>query len=431
MNAVGVTRAYLLVEDLILLAATLLVVREPWAALLLFVLVKGGFFVCGLYDFRLLPTRPVFWTRLAAGTACGALIGYLLLGRAWPAFVLAFVPAVVLARTLFEWLSRTGRFRRRVLMLGLGKRAQRTAREVLDERSRECDVVGFLAERDEERGWRIGNRPVLGLMGDLEEVVASERIDRVVVALADRRRGMPLDALLRVRLSGVEVIEEPRVHEEIAGKLPVEDLRPSWLIFSDGFSRGAFAKRLFDIVVASIGIVLSAPLMIATALAVRLTSSGPILFRQIRVGQGGREFTLMKFRSMCADAEKDGKPQWAQKSDPRVTRVGRILRSTRLDELPQMFNVLSGSMSFVGPRPERPFFVDQLRGKIPFYDQRHAVKPGITGWAQVRFRYGSVEADQLEKLRFDMYYVKHHSLALDLRILFETVGVVFQRDMAR
>jgi hypothetical protein len=184
---------------------------------------------------------------------------------------------------------------------------------------------------------------VLGLMGDLEEVVASERIDRVVVALADRRRGMPLDALLRVRLSGVEVIEEPRVHEEIAGKLPVEDLRPSWLIFSDGFSRGAFAKRLFDIVVASIGIVLSAPLMIATALAVRLTSSGPILFRQIRVGQGGREFTLMKFRSMCADAEKDGKPQWAQKSDPRVTRVGRILRSTRLDELPQMFNVLSGS----------------------------------------------------------------------------------------
>jgi len=171
--------------------------------------------------------------------------------------------------------------------------------------------------------------------------------------------------------------------------------------------------------------------MAVTALAVRLSSPGPILFRQTRVGKGGREFTLLKFRTMCADAEKDGKPQWAQRSDPRVTRVGRVLRSTRLDELPQMFNVLGGSMSLVGPRPERAFFVDRLRDRIPFYDQRHAVKPGITGWAQVRFRYGSDEADQLEKLRFDMYYVKHHSLALDLRILFETVGVVFQRDMGR
>jgi len=431
LNVTGAARVYLVVEDLLLLAAVLLAVREPWLALALFALVKAAFFACGLYDFRLLPTRPVFWGRLGAGALLGGLIGYLLLGHAWPVFVLAFLPGVVLGRTFFEWISRTGRFRRRVLMLGLGRRAQRTAREVLDMRSRECEVVGFLAENEEERGWRIGNRPVLGLLTDLESVVAAQRIDRVVVAIADRRRGMPLDALLRVRLSGVEVLEEPRVHEEIAGKLPIEDLRPSWLIFSDGFSHGAVVKRAFDLVVASAGILLGAPLMLASAIAVRVTSRGPVLYRQTRVGRGGREFTLLKFRTMRVDAERDGQPQWAREKDPRVTPVGRFLRATRLDEMPQMWNVLEGSMSLVGPRPERPFFVEQLREKIPFYDQRHAVKPGITGWAQVRFRYGSDEQDQLEKLRFDMYYVKHRSLGLDLRILFETVSVVLRRDMAR
>jgi len=424
-------RVYLLVEDALLAGAVVLAVREPLPALALFVLLKGAFFACGLYDFRLLPSRPAFWGRLALGAAAGVLLGYLLLGAAWPVFALAFVPAVVLARTFFEWISRTGRFRRRVLMLGLGRRAQRTAREVLDLRSRECDVVGFLAEREEDRGWRIGNRPVLGLLPDLERVVREERVDRVVVALADRRRGMPLEALLRVRLSGVEVLEEPRVHEEIAGKLPVEDLRPSWLIFSEGFSRGKVSKRLFDVAVAALGLVAAAPVMLLTALAVRLTSRGPVLYRQTRVGEGGREFTLLKFRTMRADAEKEGRPQWAQARDPRVTAVGRFLRKTRLDETPQMWTVLQGTMSFVGPRPERPFFVEQLREKIPFYDQRHAVKPGITGWAQVRFRYGSDEADQLEKLRHDMYYVKHRGLLLDLKILFETVAVVFRRDMAR
>jgi len=431
VNAAGVARVFLIVEDGLLLGAALLAVREPLPALALFALVKGAFFICGLYDLRLLPTRAGFWGRLAAGAALGALVGYLLLDTRWPVFVLAFVPAVVLVRTVFEWVSRTGRFRRRVLVLGLGRRAQRTAREVLDLRSRECDVVGFLAEKEVERGWRVGNRPVLGLVSELERVVDEHRIDRVVVAVTDRRGGMPLDELLRVRLAGVQVVEEPRVHEEIAGKLPVEDLRPSWLIFSEGFSRRARSKRVFDVAVALFGIVVGAPLMLLTALAVRLTSKGPVLFRQTRVGQGGREFTLLKFRTMREDAEKDGEPQWAQKKDPRVTPIGRILRKTRLDETPQMFNVLQGTMSFVGPRPERPFFVAQLRDSIPFYDQRHAVKPGITGWAQVRFRYGSDESDQLEKLRFDMYYVKHASLALDLRILFETVAVVFRRDMGR
>lgn len=436
----GAAAVYLLLEDLLLLLAAIGALwfagKSPWTALFVLVAVKLAFLVCGLYDFRLLPTRPVFWSRLASGVVLGGILGAVVLGRglAAAAFLIAFVPALVLARTLFEVVTRTGRFRRRVLVLGLGPRAQRTAREVLDLRSREYDLVGFLGEKEEELGWRIGNRPVFGRAGDLARVVEEQRIDRVVVALTDRRVGMPLDALLHVRLHGVEVVEEPRVHEEIAGKLPVQDLRPSWLIFSDGFSRGVlrdWSKRGFDLFVAVCGLVIGAPLMLATALAVRLTSPGPVLFRQERVGEGGAPFTLLKFRTMRVDAEQEGKPQWAQQNDPRVTSVGRFLRKSRLDEMPQMWNVLQGSMSFVGPRPERPFFVAQLREKIPFYDQRHAVKPGITGWAQVRFRYGSDESDQQEKLRYDMFYVKHHSLLFDLRILFETVRVVLQKNMGR
>jgi exopolysaccharide biosynthesis polyprenyl glycosylphosphotransferase len=183
-------------------------------------------------------------------------------------------------------------------------------------------------------------------------------------------------------------------------------------------------KRIFDLVFAILGLVLSAPLMLLCAAAIRLESRGSVIFKQKRVGRGGSEFTLYKFRSMREDAEADGSPQWAQEDDPRVTRVGRLMRKTRLDEIPQLWNVLMGTMSFVGPRPERAFFVDLLRKKIPYYDQRHMLKPGITGWAQVRYRYGSDESDAVEKLRHDMYYFKYHSILFDLRILLETVRVV-------
>jgi len=408
-------------------------------ALLLF-LIKGAFFVCGLYDFRLLLPRATFWSKLGMGALlAGTLVwatwvGVAGEGLAAVAFVVAFPPVVALLRMIHEIASRSPRLRHRLLFLGAGRPACRTAREILDLRSREFELVGFLGESEEQRGWRIGGRPVLGLLPDLEEVVRKHRVDRIVVAIEDRRVGMPLEALLRLRLAGVEVVEEPRVHEEIAGKIPVEDLRPSWLIFSDGFSQGRvrdLTKRAFDIAVALAGLIVSAPVALAVALAVRLDSRGPIFFSQARVGAGGREFTIYKFRSMCVDAEVEGQPQWAKVNDPRVTRIGGFLRRSRLDEIPQIWNVLQGTMSFVGPRPERAFFVDQLRKTIPFYDQRHAVKPGITGWAQVRFRYGSDESDQLEKLRYDMFYVKHHSILFDLRILFDTVRVVFAKNMGR
>jgi sugar transferase (PEP-CTERM system associated) len=223
------------------------------------------------------------------------------------------------------------------------------------------------------------------------------------------------------------------VYERLTGKLLVEDLRPSWLIFSDDFcaSRGSRrTKRVFDVALALAGLVLAAPLLMLTAIAVWVESGTPILYRQDRVGENGRVFTLYKFRSMRKDAEQ-GTPIWARAADERVTRVGRFIRKARLDELPQLWNVLRGDMSFVGPRPERPFFVSQLAEAVPFYEQRHAVKPGITGWAQVKYRYGASLEDSLEKLRYDLYYVKHLSLPFDVTILFDTVKVVLFAKGAR
>jgi sugar transferase (PEP-CTERM system associated) len=254
-----------------------------------------------------------------------------------------------------------------------------------------------------------------------------------VIALADRRGQLPIDDLLRAKLSGVRVEDAATTYERMTGKILVDDLKPSWLIFSDGFGASwatRLVKRLADFFGALLGTVLCAPVMLLTALAVRLDSPGPVLYRQERVGENGRPFTLFKFRSMRNDAEQ-GTPIWAKDGDARVTRVGRFIRLTRLDELPQFWNVLRGEMSFVGPRPERPFFVQQLAQAIPFYMARHAVKPGVTGWAQVRYRYGASVEDALEKLRYDLYYMKHLSIVFDLMILLDTVKVMVCRKGAQ
>ncbi|MFY7975234.1 MAG: exopolysaccharide biosynthesis polyprenyl glycosylphosphotransferase, partial [Rubrivivax sp.] len=211
-------------------------------------------------------------------------------------------------------------------------------------------------------------------------------------------------------------------------------LNASWLIFGDGFNQGAlrtFVKRVFDIFCALLLTLVSAPIMVITAFAIKLESRGPVFYRQERVGLEGKPFMVTKFRSMRTDAEKDGKPRWATQNDDRVTRIGHIIRRLRIDELPQLFNVLNGEMSLVGPRPERPFFVEQLTQEIPFYAVRHSVKPGVTGWAQVRYHYGSTVEDSQEKLQYDLYYVKNHTLFLDLVVLFETVGVVLTGKGAR
>jgi sugar transferase (PEP-CTERM system associated) len=274
---------------------------------------------------------------------------------------------------------------------------------------------------------------VLGTSADLARVIADHRVDRIVVSLSDRRGRLPIQELLQAKLAGVRVEDAATTYERITGKILLDDLKPSWLIFSEGFcaSRGTrIAKRSIDLLLSLVSCVVAAPVMLLTAIAVRLDSPGPILYCQERVGENGRTFTLYKFRSMGIDAEQ-GTPVWAKDRDDRVTRVGRILRFTRLDELPQLWNVLMGDMSFVGPRPERPFFVQQLAAAIPFYMERHAVKPGVTGWAQVKYRYGASIEDAYEKLRYDLYYVKHLSLVFDLTIAIDTVKVILSGKGAK
>jgi sugar transferase (PEP-CTERM system associated) len=255
-------------------------------------------------------------------------------------------------------------------------------------------------------------------------------VHEVIVAVREQRGGsLPLLELVDCRLGGVRVTPLSGFFEQMAGEVPIESLKASWLIYADGFRQNwvhRAIKRGFDIVASALLLVVSAPVMIATAVAIYLESGGPVIFRQQRVGMGGRPFMVLKFRSMFNDAEKDGVPRWARQGDPRVTRVGRFIRRCRIDELPQIFNILRGQMSFVGPRPERPFFVTRLSERVPFYGVRHCVKPGLTGWAQVSYKYGASDEDAVKKLQFDLYYVKNHTLALDLLVLALTVKVVLK-----
>jgi sugar transferase (PEP-CTERM system associated) len=262
----------------------------------------------------------------------------------------------------------------------------------------------------------------------LTDTAKTLKVDEIVVALTERRGGsMPLRELLDCKLHGIRVLDLASHFEQTLGQIRLDSLYAGWLIFGDGFSQGALravVKRLSDILFASVLIVLSFPIMLVTGLLIIAENGFPVFYRQERVGLNGRLFNVIKFRSMRNDAEKDGKPIWAKADDDRTTKVGKIIRKLRIDELPQLFSVLKGDMSLVGPRPERPFFVDQLTKEIPFYAVRHSVKPGVTGWAQVRYHYGATVEDSAEKLQYDLYYVKNHSLFLDLVVLFETIGVV-------
>jgi len=253
-------------------------------------------------------------------------------------------------------------------------------------------------------------------------------VDEIVVALSERRGGsMPMRELLDCKLYGVRVMDIAAYFEKNLGQIRLDALSAGYLIFGEGFNQGflrSTVKRLFDLLCASVLVLLASPLMLLAAIAIVMEGGGPILYRQERVGLNGRIINVVKFRSMRTDAERDGVPKWASAGDSRVTRIGRVLRKLRIDELPQLFSVIKGDMSLVGPRPERPYFVDQLTSEIPFYAVRHSVKPGVTGWAQVRYQYGSSISDTTEKLQYDLYYVKNHSLFLDLVVLFETVGVV-------
>jgi len=338
--------------------------------------------------------------------------------------------AVILAlRVMALHTTPPSLMRQRVLIFGTGSRAKMVGKELLRS-DPTVDLVGYYAGPNEQEAM-VSAWGLLSMTNSLTDIVAEQRVDEIVVALTERRGGsMPLRELLDCKLQGVRVVDIETHFERTLGQVRLESLSASWLIFGDGFGSGwvrLMVKRFFDIVCASLLIVLTLPVMLLTALSILLEDGFPILYRQERVGLNGRLFDVVKFRSMQKDAEKDGQPRWANASDDRVTRVGRIIRKLRIDELPQLFSVLGGSMSMVGPRPERPFFVDRLTQEIPFYAVRHSIKPGVTGWAQVRYSYGASVEDAAQKLQYDLYYVKNHSLLLDIVVMFETVGVVLAR----
>jgi len=349
-------------------------------------------------------------------------------------FALASAPIGLLVtgwRIAFEWLSLRG-VTERILILGTNTAAVTLARELYERRSElGLEVVGFVETDPQGVGRPLLNSTVLGVVSAIPEIVRRRRVDRVVVSLADARGKLNMDELVVMKLNqGVRFDHLASVYEEYTGKIAVENLRPSWMIFSEGFRktrRLTAAKRTSDVLLALVGLLLAAPILAVVAITIRYTSPGPVVYRQVRVGKDGHYITIFKFRSMRADAEAGTGAVWAAARDPRVTPVGRFLRRSRLDEIPQLWNVLRGDMSFVGPRPERPEFVTELTKQIPFYGQRHVVRPGVTGWAQVRHRYGASVADSQEKLQYDLFYIKHLSLTFDLFILAETVKTVLMR----
>jgi sugar transferase (PEP-CTERM system associated) len=347
--------------------------------------------------------------------------------------LLVFVVGILGWRLLFNTITRSFHLEERILVVGTGAAARKVTRQILDQRDFAYRVIGFIDEDRSRIGERIVNPGIVGTPADIPRLIAEHQIDRIIVGLSDRRGKLPVEELLHAKMAGIRVEDATTTYERITGKILIDDLRPSWLIFSDGFRVSRLArwmKRGIDLALSIAMAILAIPAILLTAAAIALESGLPVLYCQERVGENGRTFTLCKFRSMRKDAEPAGKPVWAKDGDDRITRVGRFIRKTRLDELPQLWNVVRGDMSFVGPRPERPFFVAELAKEIPFYQQRHAVKPGITGWAQVKYRYGASIEDATEKLRYDLYYIKHLSIFFDLTIVFDTVKVVLFRKGA-
>jgi sugar transferase (PEP-CTERM system associated) len=347
-------------------------------------------------------------------------------GKVFILTLMSGVALVLMHRVYATHSGASSMMRQRVLIFGTGPVAKHVGKS-LQKSDPTVELVGYYAGPNETTK-AVSAWGLLSPEQSLTDIVMAEQVDEIVVAVSERRGGsMPLRELLDCKLQGVRVTDIATHFEKTLGQIRLDAVSAGWLIFGDGFKQGwwrAFIKRVFDIICASILIMLALPIMLITAVLIVLESGGPIFYTQERVGLNGRLFNVIKFRSMRTDAEKDGKPRWASAVDDRATKVGRVIRKLRIDELPQLFSVLGGAMSLVGPRPERPFFVDQLTQQIPYFAVRQSVKPGVTGWAQVRYHYGATVEDASEKLQYDLYYVKNHSLFLDLVVLFETVGVV-------
>jgi sugar transferase (PEP-CTERM system associated) len=407
-----------------------------WKAGLALFFCLAAFYLFDLYDFVVMHDRRELVLRLVQA-----------LGLAWIALALSFYfyPALMLGRSIslialplaltlmvtwrvsIHWFLGHPDFGERILIVGSGDAAVDVAREVLSRPDAGYRVVGFVGTDAEMLGKSLINPRVIGLTEELGDIVSREHIDRIVVAMGERRGQFPTDRLLQLSLTGRVSIEEGAAfYERITGRVSLSMVRPSWLIFT-GPGRQKRFTSLSRIAVhrlaALIGFLLSLPIIIVTAILIKLESRGPIFYKQERVGKNGRTFVLTKFRSMRVDAEKEG-PVWASKGDDRTTRVGRIIRKVRVDEIPQFWNIIKGDMNFVGPRPERPHFVAQLAEEIPYYEQRHLIAPGLTGWAQIKYPYGASIEDARQKLQYDLFYIKNHGLVFDAIILFETVKII-------
>jgi sugar transferase (PEP-CTERM system associated) len=404
--------------------------------LLVTVLVLASFYLFDLYDFPRIQSRGALLLRLSQSLAVGGL-ALALMFYVWPqmrlgsgVFPLSLLLTLTLMsawRFLARWLLGHPRLANRVLILGVGQDAVTIAREMLTRREDGYNVIGFVGEDPTQIGKSLINPRVVGVMSDLEAVVNRHRPDRIVFAMPYRRGRLPLDLLLKLKVrDGVTLDEADAFYEKLTGKIVAERLRLWRLVFADA-SRWAHlyrrARRIVDAALASVIALLTSPLMLITALAIKLDSRGPVFYRQERVGLHNITFRIIKFRSMRIDAEANG-PVWAHEDDSRVTRVGRWIRKRRIDELPQLFNIIRGEMSLIGPRPERPVFIKQLEQRIPYYSERHLVKPGLTGWAQVRYPYGASFEDAREKHQYDLYYIKNQSPVLDALILLETARIV-------
>ena len=425
-------------------ASDVLLGRAGWLKLLLVLAVaQGAFYLFDLYDFSMIRRLSVLAVRLCQALGLAALLlallfyllPHLVLGRGVFLVQLALMLTIMTGwRLIARWLLGHPRLAERVIILGTEKKAVDLAYEMLQRRESGYKVVGFIGHDPAQVGQSLINPCVLGTVDDLEAVVNRYNADRIVVALNDEREPLPFEPLLNVKWRDDVAVESwANFFERLTGKVSTEGLQPGQLLFADNLRWLRFYRRVrraADIVIASLGLVLSSPLMLLTALAIKLESRGPVFYSQERVGQHDQLFSIIKFRSMRTDAEKNG-AVWAAKDDPRVTRVGRIIRKLRIDELPQFLNVLRGEMSMIGPRPERRQFVDQLNELLPFYSQRHLIKPGITGWAQICYPYGASVEDARMKHQYDLYYIKNQSPLLDAIILFETLRVVFFGRLGR
>ena len=356
----------------------------------------------------------------------------------WPDMIIGrwifFINIIFLILFLVSWrflytsIIKKRLFTEKAIIIGAGELAKDILQEIESRGDISYDIRSVIGHENEKPSSnQFENIPFQYGFDDLCDLAEAEEVSSIIVALDQKRGIMPYNELLSCKVRGIYIIDGESFYERITGKLMVEKINPSWLIFSDGFVKSRtsrFTKRLVGLVLSSVMLIILLPLILLVAIAIKLDSRGPVFYAQERIGEDGEIFTLYKFRSMNTDAEEKTGPVWASDDDPRITRAGKIIRKLRIDELPQLWNVLKGDMSFVGPRPERSFFVDKLKRIVPYYNERFAVKPGVTGWAQIKYPYGASEEDALEKLKYDLYYIKNMSFVMDLMVIFHTFKIV-------